>query len=192
MIVLRRFVTVPLVIALMVGVLVSGPLVLTVAGLVGLATRSSRPVRTVALAMAYAAIELRTLMKLAIGNRDCDRLMGDFLTTAHAAVRRILDVEVVLDPSSTTNVVPPSTAVPTPGRTADPEPDARHRRRRPGGGRNHLNGVPAHRHLGRIADNDVNGSALNAWGNAPRRRSTSTPTKGCESRAQRGDRCRTR
>ena len=55
----------------------------------------------------------------------------------------------------TTNMVPPSTAAPTPSRTTDPEPDARHRRR-PGGGRNHLNtGVPAHRHLRRIADNDV-------------------------------------
>lgn len=56
----------------------------------------------------------------------------------------------------TTNMVPPSTAAPTPSRTADPEPDARHRRRWPGGGRNRLNtGVPAHRHIGRIADNDV-------------------------------------
>jgi hypothetical protein len=54
----------------------------------------------------------------------------------------------------TTNMVPPSTAAPTPNRTADPEPDAPHRRRRPGGGRNHLNGVPAHRHIGPIADAD--------------------------------------
>ena len=98
---LRRFVTVPLVTALLVCVLVSGPLLLAVTGLAGLAARSSRPVRTVALAMAYAFIELRTLVKLAIGNVDGDRLMRDFLTTAYAAVRRILDVEVVLDPSST-------------------------------------------------------------------------------------------
>ena len=102
MTVLRRFVTVPLVSALMVCVLVSAPLLLAVTGLASLAARSSRPVRTVALAMAYAFIELRTLVKLAIGNLDCDRLMGDVLTTAYAAVRRILDVEVVLDPSSTT------------------------------------------------------------------------------------------
>jgi len=102
MTVLRRFVTVPLVTALMVFVLVSGPLLLAVAALAGLASRSSRPVRTAALAMAYAFIELRTLVKLATGNLGGDRLMGDFLTTAYAAVRRILDVEVVLDPSSTT------------------------------------------------------------------------------------------
>jgi 1-acyl-sn-glycerol-3-phosphate acyltransferase len=102
MTVLRRVVTIPLVTALMVGVLVCGPLLLAATGLAGLATRSSRPVRTAALAMAYAFIELRTLGKLASGNLDGDRLMGDFLTAAYAAVRRILDVEVVLDPSSTT------------------------------------------------------------------------------------------
>ena len=39
--------------------------------------------------MAYAFIELRTLVKLAIGNLDCDRLMGDVLTTAYAAVRAV-------------------------------------------------------------------------------------------------------
>ena len=86
----------------MVCVLVSAPLLLALTGLAGLAARSSRPVRTVALAMAYAFIEQRTLVKLALGDLDCDRLMGDVLTTAYAAVRRILDVEVVLDPSSTT------------------------------------------------------------------------------------------
>ena len=43
MTVLRRFVTVPLVSALMVCVLVSGPLLLAVTGLAGLAARSSRP-----------------------------------------------------------------------------------------------------------------------------------------------------
>lgn len=107
MTVLRRVVTVPLVTALMGGVLVSGPLLLAVAGLVGLATRSSRPTRTAALAMAYAAIELRTLVKLLCGERDGDRLMHDFLSMAYAAVRRILDVEVVLDPSSATpNEIP--------------------------------------------------------------------------------------
>jgi len=107
MTVLRRIVTVPLATALMVAVLVSGPLLLAVAGLVGLATRSSRPMRTAALVMAYAAIELRTVGRLLCGERDCDRLMRDFLSMAHAAVRRILDVEVVLDPSSVTpNEIP--------------------------------------------------------------------------------------
>ncbi|MDT5067834.1 MAG: hypothetical protein QOK02_3989 [Mycobacterium sp.] len=99
---LRRFATVPWVTALMVCLLVFGPPLLAVSALAGLAVQSSRPVRTVAFAMAYAFIELRTLVKLASGNRDCDRLMEEILNTAYAAVRRILDVEVVLDPSSTT------------------------------------------------------------------------------------------
>ena len=99
---LRRIVTVPVMTAVMVSMLVLGPQLLVVGPLAGLAARSSRPVRTVALALAYAFIELRTLIQLAIGDVDCDRLMGDFLTAAYAAVRRILDVEVVLDPSSTT------------------------------------------------------------------------------------------
>lgn len=97
---LRRVVTVPVVTALMVCVLALGPLLLVVAALASLAARSSRPVRTVALAMAYAFIELRMLIQLAIGDLDGDRLMGDFLTAAYAAARRILDVAVVLDPSS--------------------------------------------------------------------------------------------
>ena len=46
---LRRAVMVPLVTVLMVSVLVFGPLLLAVAGLAGLAARSSRPTRTVAL-----------------------------------------------------------------------------------------------------------------------------------------------
>ena len=65
-----------------------------------LATRSTRPARTVGLVMAYAFIELRTLVKLAVGSVDGDRLVKDFLTAAYAAARKLLDVEVVLDPSS--------------------------------------------------------------------------------------------
>jgi 1-acyl-sn-glycerol-3-phosphate acyltransferase len=100
MTVLRRAITVPLVIILMVSLLVCGPLLLAAAGVVGMVTRSSRLARTVALAMAYAFIELRTLVNVLRGNRDCDQIMVDFLVSAYAAVRRILDVEVVLDSAS--------------------------------------------------------------------------------------------
>lgn len=102
MTVLRRAVTAPLVTVLMVCVLVSGPLLFAVTAVAGLATRSSRPTRTVALIMAYAVIELRSLGKLVRDGPDCDRLMRDFLAMAYTAVRRILDVEVVLDSASTT------------------------------------------------------------------------------------------
>jgi len=99
---LRRAITMPVIIILMASVLLSGPLLLAGAGITGLLTRSSRPARTVALVMAYAVIELRTLAKILRGNRDCDQLMRDILTSVYAAVRRILDVEVVLDPASAT------------------------------------------------------------------------------------------
>ncbi len=102
MTVLRRVLTVPLVTVLMICVLISGPLLLAVTGLAGLVARSSRPTRTVALMMAYAVLELQTLAKVLAGQRDADRLMRDFVTAAYAAVRRILDVEVVLDSASAT------------------------------------------------------------------------------------------
>jgi len=33
------------------------------------------------------------------GNRDCDQTVHDFLVSAPAAVRRVLDVEFVLEPA---------------------------------------------------------------------------------------------
>ena len=96
----RRLVTVPVATALSVCVLVFSPLLLAGSALVAVATRSTRPARTVGLTMAYAFIELRTLVKLAVGDMDGDRLMKDFLAAACVAARKLLDVEVVLDPSS--------------------------------------------------------------------------------------------
>ena len=95
----RRLVTVPFATALSVCVLVLSPLLLAGGTLVAVATRSTRPARTVGLATAYAFIELRTLVKLAVGDVDGDRLMTDLLNAAYAAARKLLDVEVVLDPS---------------------------------------------------------------------------------------------
>ncbi len=112
MTVLRRAVTLPLATVLMVFILMIGPLLLAVCGVAALATRSSRPVRTVALVMAYAAIELRTLARLVRGERDCDQLMRDFLAMAYAAVRRILNVEVVIDADSVRSAdIPPDQPV---------------------------------------------------------------------------------
>jgi 1-acyl-sn-glycerol-3-phosphate acyltransferase len=100
MIAARRLVTVPFATALSVCLLVFSPLLLAGSALLAVATRSTRPARTVGLAMAYAFIELRTLVKLAAGDVDGDRLMKDFLNAAYVAARKLLDVEVVLDPSS--------------------------------------------------------------------------------------------
>lgn len=98
--VLRRAITIPLVTTVMVLLLAIGPLLLVVAGVVGLARGTSRPPRTVAVTMAYAFIELRTLIEVLSGNRDCDQMVHYFLVAAHATVRRILDVKVVLDSES--------------------------------------------------------------------------------------------
>jgi 1-acyl-sn-glycerol-3-phosphate acyltransferase len=96
----RRLATVPLATAISVWLLVASPLLLAASALAAIAARSTRPARTVGLVMAYAFIELRTLGKLALGDVDGDRLVKDFLTAAYAAARKLLDVEVVLDPSS--------------------------------------------------------------------------------------------
>jgi 1-acyl-sn-glycerol-3-phosphate acyltransferase len=100
MIAARRLVTVPFATALSLCVLIFSPLLLAGSAVVAVATRSTRPARTVGLAMTYAFIELRTLVKLAVGDVDGDRLMKDILRVAYAAARKLLDVEVVLDPSS--------------------------------------------------------------------------------------------
>jgi 1-acyl-sn-glycerol-3-phosphate acyltransferase len=100
MIAARRLVTVPFATAISVCLLVFSPLLLAGGALAAVATRSTRPARTVGLAMAYAVIELRTLVKLVVGDIDGDRLMRDFLNAAYVAARKLLDVEVVLDPSS--------------------------------------------------------------------------------------------
>jgi 1-acyl-sn-glycerol-3-phosphate acyltransferase len=100
MTVLRRMITVPVGTTLLVALLVAGPVLLAAAAALGLATRTSRPARTVALLMAYAVIELRALVRVLRGERDGDQLVQDVLTAAYSAVRRILDVEVVLDSAS--------------------------------------------------------------------------------------------
>jgi len=97
---LRRAVTVPLVTALMVCLLLYGLPLLAFAVLADLVLRSSRPSRTIAIAIAYAAMELRALAKLLHGGQDGDQFMREFLETAYAAGRRILDVEVLLDTAS--------------------------------------------------------------------------------------------
>jgi 1-acyl-sn-glycerol-3-phosphate acyltransferase len=99
---LRRAVTVPLVTVLMIGVLIVWPLVLAVGGVAGLMARSTLPVRTLGVVMAYAVLELRALWKLLRGDQDCDQFMRDVLERAYTAGRRTLNVGVVLDDASPT------------------------------------------------------------------------------------------
>ena len=96
----RRLVTVPMAAAVAICVLACSPVLLVGGAAATLLARSDRRLRTVGLAVAYAALELRMMTKLARGGLDGDRLIDEFLITAYAAVRRIVDVEVVLDASS--------------------------------------------------------------------------------------------
>jgi 1-acyl-sn-glycerol-3-phosphate acyltransferase len=87
-------------------VLTAAPLTLPMAALVGVLARSTRPLRTTALLIAYAALELRALARIirlrARGDGDWQRLVHWFLQSAYASVRRTLDVHVRLEEGSAT------------------------------------------------------------------------------------------
>jgi len=97
---LRRAITVPLMTALMIGVLVVWPVLLVIGGVAGLVARTSLPVRTLGVVMAYAVLELRALWTLLRGGQDCDQFMRNVLERAHTVGRRTLNIDVLLDVDS--------------------------------------------------------------------------------------------
>jgi len=99
---LRRAVTVPVATAAMIGILVVWPLLLAIGGVAGLIARSTLPVRTLGVLMAYALLELRALWQLLRGGQDCDRFVRDVLDRTHTVGRRTLDLDVQLDDASPT------------------------------------------------------------------------------------------
>jgi 1-acyl-sn-glycerol-3-phosphate acyltransferase len=99
---LRRALTVPLATIVMIGVLAVWPLLLAIGSVAGLMARSSLPVRSLGVVMAYALLELRALWKLLRGDQDCEEFMSDVLERAYTVARRTLDVGVVLDDASPT------------------------------------------------------------------------------------------
>jgi len=100
---LRRAVTVPTVIILELLILIYAPLLLVAAGLVAAGTGSTRPVRSIALVVAYAGIELSTLRRLIRRDEpDWHAVLRDVLARAYAAVKAILDVRLVLEDGSAT------------------------------------------------------------------------------------------
>jgi 1-acyl-sn-glycerol-3-phosphate acyltransferase len=99
---LRRAVTVPLAAVVMIGVLIVWPLLLVVGGVSGLVARSTLPVRSLGVIMAYAVLELRALAKLLRGDQDCDQFMRDVLERTHNVGRRTLNIDVLLDVDSPT------------------------------------------------------------------------------------------
>ncbi|MDT7552680.1 MAG: hypothetical protein QOI16_1216, partial [Pseudonocardiales bacterium] len=76
----RRSVTVPGVIVLDLLVLATAPITLAVSALVGLAARSSLPLRSTALVVAYASIEISLLPRLLRAEEtDWNALLRDVL-----------------------------------------------------------------------------------------------------------------
>jgi 1-acyl-sn-glycerol-3-phosphate acyltransferase len=99
--VLRRALMIPLVLMVELLLLATSPLTLAVGAVASVLTGSSRPIRTVALVLAYAAIELRVFCRIARADEDTwQSLEHDVLAAAYRALRSILDVHVELEPGS--------------------------------------------------------------------------------------------
>lgn len=99
--VLRRMVTVPTVVMVDVALLATTPVSFAAAAVVALLTRSTRPLRTVALVAAYAVIELSVVPRLVGGEeRDWDELLREVLGRAYRAMEVILDVRIVVESGS--------------------------------------------------------------------------------------------
>jgi 1-acyl-sn-glycerol-3-phosphate acyltransferase len=99
--VMRRAVTVPTVITLDVLLLVAAPVLLAAAAVLTPLARSTRPLRTVALVVAYAFIELSVLSRLLSGEElDWDDLLREVLAHGYRAMELVLDVRVVVEGGS--------------------------------------------------------------------------------------------
>jgi 1-acyl-sn-glycerol-3-phosphate acyltransferase len=85
--------------ALVIG---TAPLLLLTAAIVGLFCRSTLPVRTVMLVVAYAVIELTLLPRLLRPIDDWDALVVEVLDLGYAAMGRILGVALALEDGSAT------------------------------------------------------------------------------------------
>jgi 1-acyl-sn-glycerol-3-phosphate acyltransferase len=99
---LRRALTVPAVVVIEILLLIAAPLLLLVAAVVSAGGGSTRPLRSTALLLAYAAIELSTLNRLRRGVDDPNALLREVLITAYYTIGRILDVRVTLEAGSAT------------------------------------------------------------------------------------------
>jgi 1-acyl-sn-glycerol-3-phosphate acyltransferase len=100
--VLRRAVTVPLVVALELSLLAASPLLLIVAVFAAAVVGSTRPLRSTALVVAYAVIELSVFGRMLGRGDDWDGLLRDVLTNAYRTMACLLDVRLVVEEGSTT------------------------------------------------------------------------------------------
>jgi 1-acyl-sn-glycerol-3-phosphate acyltransferase len=92
----------PLVVLVEIGIVVTSPLTVAIGAIASLALRSSRPVRSVVLVVAYAVIELSTLVQLQRGVEDYDELVRSVLDRSYRAMHRCLDISVRLEEGSPT------------------------------------------------------------------------------------------
>ena len=93
---------IPLVVALNVLLLLASPLLVLAGVVIGFAVRSSRPVRTALLLVAYAALELTTLVRILRAPADWNLLLRQVMTRSYAVLRVVLDVRVLLADGSPT------------------------------------------------------------------------------------------
>lgn len=98
----RRAVTLPLAVLVELGVVLSAPLSLAIGLIVSLLTRSSRPIRSVALVVAFGWIELTTLPQIRAGVEDWDELVRSVLDRSYRAMQRALGLAVRLEDGSPT------------------------------------------------------------------------------------------
>jgi 1-acyl-sn-glycerol-3-phosphate acyltransferase len=105
---MRRAATLPVVFAVELFLVVTSPLTLLIGAAVSVATRSTRPLRSVALVVVAAALELVTTARLVSLRRShpCDderwqALMASVLDVCVSAVRIVLAVTVRLEEGST-------------------------------------------------------------------------------------------
>jgi 1-acyl-sn-glycerol-3-phosphate acyltransferase len=96
----RRGVVVPLILAVQTGVILTSPIFFVGAAILSVVQRSSRPWRSVALVVAFAVIELRTVGRLLRGVDDVDELVEEVLDAGYRAMRRILAVPLVIEAGS--------------------------------------------------------------------------------------------
>lgn len=93
----RRLITIPVMLGWHLLVLVCSPALLLVAALVGVVTRSTLPMRTVMVLVAYAELELAavariTRLRASGDDSDWQALVRWFVASTYAVTRRILDV----------------------------------------------------------------------------------------------------
>jgi 1-acyl-sn-glycerol-3-phosphate acyltransferase len=97
---LRRAFTLPCVITVEALLIATAPLSLLGAAVVAALARSTRPVRSVLLVVAYAAMELSATSRIIRGVSDWDALVRDVLDVGVRVVRRILHIDVELEEGS--------------------------------------------------------------------------------------------